>query len=151
MIIREMTSSDIESVKAIEDVLYKSPWTSTMFLNEINNNKFAHLFVLENDEEIIGYSGVWIIADSATITKVTVARKHQGKGYANKLMIDLVERAIEAKCAYISLEVRVSNRRAYELYKKFGFEQVAIRKKYYTDGEDAYAMVKYFNKGENNE
>lgn len=151
MLIREMTATDIEDVKRIEDMQYKSPWTSTMFLNEINNNKFAHLFVLENNGEIIGYSGVWIIADSATITKVTVAKEYQGKGLGNRLMLDLVERTIEAKCAYISLEVRVSNRRAYQLYKKFGFEEVGIRKKYYSDGEDAYAMVKYFNKGDSNE
>jgi ribosomal-protein-alanine N-acetyltransferase len=151
MIIREMTVSDIEAVKRIEDMQYKSPWTSTMFLNEINNNKFAHLFVLEENEKIIGYSGVWIIPDSATITKVTVAKEYQGKGLGNKLMEDLIERTIAAGCEYLSLEVRVSNRKAYLLYKKFGFVQVGIRKKYYSDGEDAYAMVKYFNKGESNE
>ncbi len=151
MIIREMTVNDIEAVKRIEDLSYKSPWSSTMFLTEITNNKFAHLFVLEDKNKVIGYSGVWIISDSATITKVTVAKKYQGQGLGDKLLQDLIKRAQDANCQYISLEVRVSNARAYQLYKKYGFEQVAIRKKYYSDGEDAFAMVKKFNEGEENE
>jgi len=148
MIIREMTSEDITDVKKIEDLVYKSPWTSMMFLNEIKTNKFAHLFVLEHDDQIIGYSGVWIISDSATITKVTIDKKFQGKGLGDILIEDLIIRIKDAGCVYASLEVRVSNRKAYELYKKHGFKQVGIRKKYYNDGEDAYAMVKYFEGAE---
>jgi hypothetical protein len=47
MLIRQMTADDIITVKKIEDSLYKNPWTSMMFLNEITSNKFAHLFVLK--------------------------------------------------------------------------------------------------------
>jgi [ribosomal protein S18]-alanine N-acetyltransferase len=151
MLIRQMTSDDIEKVKQIEDTQYKSPWTSMMFLNEITSNKFAHLFVLEDKDEIIGYSGVWIVSDSATVTKVTISKERQGKGLSNLLMKDLIQRVIDANCAYISLEVRVSNTKAVQLYKKYGFEQVGVRKKYYTDGEDAFAMVKKFGEGTNNE
>jgi [ribosomal protein S18]-alanine N-acetyltransferase len=151
MLIRQMTSDDIEKVKQIEDTQYKSPWTSMMFLNEITSNKFAHLFVLEDKDEIIGYSGVWIVSDSATVTKVTISKERQGKGLSNLLMKDLIQRVIDANCAYISLEVRVSNKKAVQLYKKYGFEQVGVRKKYYTDGEDAFAMVKKFGEGTNNE
>lgn len=151
MLIRQMTTDDIDNVKEIEDNQYKNPWTAKMFLDEINSNKFAHLFVLEDKGEILGYSGVWIVTDSATITKVTITKDRQGEGLSNLLMNDLIERVVDAGCAYLSLEVRVSNKKAIQLYKKFGFEQVGIRKKYYTDGEDALAMVKNFKKGESNE
>jgi ribosomal-protein-alanine N-acetyltransferase len=122
-----------------------------MFLNEITSNKFAHLFVLEDKDKVIGYSGVWIVSDSATVTKVSIAKEKQGKGLSNLLMKDLIQRVIDANCEYISLEVRVSNKKAIKLYEKYGFEQVGVRKKYYTDGEDACAMVKKFGKGESNE
>ena len=100
---------------------------------------------------MIGYSGVWIVSDSATVTKVSIAKEKQGKGLSNLLMKDLIQRVIDANCEYISLEVRVSNKKAIKLYEKYGFEQVGVRKKYYTDGEDACAMVKKFGKGEINE
>ena len=151
MLIRQMTADDISIVKKIEDSLYRNPWTAMMFLNEITSNKFAHLFVLEDKDEVIGYSGVWIVSDSATVTKVSIAKEKQGKGLSNLLMKDLIQRVIDANCDYISLEVRVSNLKAIKLYKKYGFDQVGIRKKYYTDGEDACAMVKKFRKGEGNE
>jgi ribosomal-protein-alanine N-acetyltransferase len=151
MLIRQMTADDIITVKKIEDSLYKNPWTSMMFLNEITSNKFAHLFVLEDNDQVIGYSGVWIVSDSATVTKVSIAKEKQGKGLSNLLMKDLIQRVIDANCEYISLEVRVSNKKAIKLYEKYGFEQVGVRKKYYTDGEDACAMVKKFGKGESNE
>ncbi|MDD3383399.1 MAG: ribosomal protein S18-alanine N-acetyltransferase [Bacilli bacterium] len=151
MIVREMNIDDIKKVKEIEDQVYKVPWTNTMFLNEIISNKFAYLFVLENNNEIIGYSGVWIVADTATITKVTVSKEYQGKGLGDILIEDLINRVKSVKCAYVSLEVRVSNTKAFNLYKKYAFKQVAVRKKYYNDGEDAYAMVKYFKDGEDYE
>ena len=82
---------------------------------------------------------------------VTVSKEYQGKGLGDILIEDLINRVKSVKCAYVSLEVRVSNTKAFNLYKKYGFKQVAVRKKYYNDGEDAYAMVKYFEGGEDYE
>ena len=66
-------------------------------------------------------------------------------------MDDLLSRCEEAGAVYVSLEVRVSNASAIHLYELNGFKNVGVRKRYYKDGEDAYAMVKNFPGGEDYE
>ena len=142
MIIREMTLEDLESVYNLELDSYKSPWTKQMFIDELTTNQYAHLFVAEVNGVIIGYTGVWIVADTSTITKVTVARPLRKRGIGNILVNDLINRCINSGCVYISLEVRVSNEGAIPFYESIGFIKVTIKPHYYDDGEDAYYMVK---------
>ena len=79
--------------------------------------------------------------DEADITKVAVAKDAQGQGIGSMLMKELISRAPELGVAKIFLEVRESNEAALRLYKKFGFEQIGIRKNYYTSPlEDAISM-----------
>ena len=151
MIIRPMEVKDLDVVMALENDLYKSPWNKKNFLDELEGNQYAYLFVLEHEGNIFGYYGVWIVADSATITKVSVNRALQNKGLGKILMDDLLTRAQEAGAVYVSLEVRVSNASAIHLYEINGFKNMGVRKRYYPDGEDAYSMVKYFPGGEDYE
>ena len=74
MIVREMTLEDLELVLNIEENSYKTPWSKEMFLNELTQNKYAYLFVLESNNMIIGYYGFWAIDDDAMITKVTIVK-----------------------------------------------------------------------------
>lgn len=151
MIIRPMEVKDLDVVMALENDLYKSPWNKKNFLDELEGNQYAYLFVLEHEGNIFGYYGVWIVADSATITKVSVNRALQNKGLGKILMDDLLTRTQEAGAVYVSLEVRVSNASAIHLYEINGFKNMGVRKRYYPDGEDAYSMVKYFPGGEDYE
>lgn len=148
MLIRPMELKDLPYVMVLENDLYKCPWTEKNFIDELEGNQYAYQFVLEHEGAVFGYYGMWIVADSATITKVSVNRVLQNKGLGKILMEDLLSRAQEAGAVYISLEVRVSNEAAIHLYEINGFKNVGIRKKYYADGEDAYSMVKYFPGGE---
>ena len=75
------------------------------------------------------------------VDNILVKEEYRSRGIGTKLMSYLVSEAIHYKVINITLEVRVSNSRAINLYKKFGFREVALRKYYYGD-EDAILMEK---------
>ena len=104
-------------------------------------NPFSKEIVYIENEEIIGSLKYSIIYDRMEIDNIVVNEEHRGKGIGNKLMSYLVSIAIENRLVNITLEVRVSNEIARNLYKKYGFREVALRKFYYGD-EDAILMEK---------
>jgi ribosomal-protein-alanine N-acetyltransferase len=91
---------------------------------------------------IPGFVGMWFMADEAHITAIAVLETHQRRGIGELLLIGCIELAILRNADVVTLEVRVSNTLAQGLYKKYGFEIVGSRKKYYTDNkEDALIMT----------
>ena len=95
---------------------------------------------IENDK-VIGTLKYSLIYDRMEIDNIFVDETYRGKGIGNKLMSYLVSMAISERVENITLEVRVSNIIARNLYKKFGFREVALRKFYYGD-EDGILMEK---------
>ena len=94
------------------------------------------------EELIAGYLGLWAVIDEGHITSVGVRQLHRGQGIGELLVIGAVEASKLLNCRAVTLEVRVSNEIAQNLYKKYGFKIVGRRKRYYSDnGEDAYIMT----------
>jgi ribosomal-protein-alanine N-acetyltransferase len=92
-------------------------------------------------EYVAGFAGIWIIADEAHITAIAVREKYRGNKIGALLMAALSDLSIQLKARSITLEVRVSNKVAQNLYTKFGFKEVGLRRGYYTDNrEDALLM-----------
>ncbi|MFH1169416.1 MAG: ribosomal protein S18-alanine N-acetyltransferase [Chloroflexota bacterium] len=90
---------------------------------------------------ITGFAGIWVLADEAHITNIAVRKSHQRQGIGELLMINVIGMAREMKADTVTLEVRVSNTTAQNLYIKYGFTQVGLRRGYYTDNrEDAVLM-----------
>ena len=90
---------------------------------------------------IVGFVGFWIMSDEAHITSIAVREECRHQGIGEILMIAVIERAMELKARLVTLEVRVSNTAAQNLYTKYGFNKVGVRKGYYTDNrEDALMM-----------
>ena len=90
---------------------------------------------------IIGFTSMWVMADEAHITNIAVRQSHQRQGIGELLLISIIDLANELKASTVTLEVRVSNLPAQKLYRKYGFEQVGLRRNYYTDNrEDALLM-----------
>lgn len=146
--IRSMVIEDLESVCTIENEAFSHPWTIDDFLSELNSNPYANYFIMEEDEQIIAYVGLWIIFEKAQITTIAVKSNYRGLKYSKVLMIFVDNLCIKNNVDQISLEVRVSNIKAINLYEGFGFKKSGIRKDYYQDNhEDAYLMVKDY-KGE---
>ena len=97
--------------------------------------------MLRDDDDIIGYAGLWKMHDEAHVTTVGVRRRDQGRGFGMVLMLALVDRAYGMESRWMTLEVRASNHGAMALYEKLGFKVIGRRRGYYTDdGEDAVVM-----------
>ncbi len=104
-------------------------------------NPFAKSIEYVEDGQILGILKYSLIYDRMEIDNIEVNAAHRGKGIGTKLMSYLISLAIENRVLNITLEVRMSNETAKNLYKKFGFREVAIRKFYYGD-EDGILMEK---------
>ncbi len=138
---RNMSVDDLDDVMAVEVNSFTIPWSREAFFNELTKNQFAQYLVVEVDQKVVGYCGVWIIVDEAHITNIALLPEYRGMKLGEALMAKVIELAREMGAMRITLEVRVSNERAQNLYRKFGFEEGAIRKQYYTDNmEDALIM-----------
>ena len=91
---------------------------------------------------IAGYVGVWYITDEAHIVAIGVRSEYRGLGLGEALLIASMDQAIEREARVVTLEVRVSNYVAQNLYKKYGFTERGVRKRYYSNnGEDALIMT----------
>lgn len=91
---------------------------------------------------IVGYSGMWLVLDEAHITTIAIRQAHRGEGLGELLLVSMIEAAAEMGSQRITLEVRISNTAAQNLYTKYGFRMEGIRKRYYSDNnEDAYIMT----------
>ena len=143
VIIRKMEKADIDSVFEIEKTSYgEHHWSKDAFYNEVNNNISCY-FVAQNpkNDEIVGYLGSWMIVEECHITTVAVNFNYRRKKIAQQLLVTLINECYKKLIKYITLEVRVSNLPAINLYEKFGFKSVGVRKKYYQDNdEDALIM-----------
>ncbi len=133
---------DIDSLFELEKKTFISPWTYSQFEYEIKDNSFSKLLLIINEDELIGYIDYWIIFDQATINKICIKDEYRRRGLAQKLLDICFKEVKENECMVITLEVRTSNEKAIKLYQKNGFDIVLTKPQYYSDGEDAYYMVK---------
>jgi ribosomal-protein-alanine N-acetyltransferase len=140
--ISRMTADDIEEVSVIEAEAYgEHHWSKSSFYDEMNNNLAKYYVARTSDGKLVAYAGTWHVIDEAHITTIAVkkdyTRKHIGEALINKILED----CYEAGMKYLTLEVRVSNEPAINLYKKYGFSSLGARKGYYQDNnEDALVM-----------
>ena len=86
MLIRRMDLLDIDKIVALEQELFSSPWDKEAFYYELEKNAFSTILVLEDELEIIGYIGMWLLGDQTQITTLGIKKAYQGSGYAKKLM-----------------------------------------------------------------
>jgi ribosomal-protein-alanine N-acetyltransferase len=94
-----------------------------------------------SENPVVGYAGLWMMMDEAHITTVGVHPDYRGKSMGELLLVGLIDVAMQLGASWLTLEVRVSNVVAQNLYKKYSFKESGVRKKYYTDNdEDAYIM-----------
>ena len=97
--------------------------------------------LLLSEEKIVGLAGFWIMAGEAHVTSIAVRQTYQRCGIGEALMIFLTELAKKLDARILTLEVRASNIAAQNLYSKYGFTRVGLRRGYYTDNrEDAILM-----------
>ena len=90
---------------------------------------------------IVGYGGLWLSVDEGHITTIAVAPEYRGRGIGELILNGLIDQGMVLNADMLTLEVRVSNLVAQQLYLKYGFKAAGTRPRYYTDnGEDALIM-----------
>ncbi len=138
---RKMTVDDVDQVYEIEKLSFTLPWTKDAFYNEMNINDHAYYVIAETEEGIVGYCGMWLVMDEAHVTNIAIHPKYRGKKMGGGLMQAAIDVAKAQGAVLMTLEARVSNTVAQNLYRKLGFKNGGIRKRYYTDNyEDAIVM-----------
>ncbi|MGB6778479.1 MULTISPECIES: ribosomal protein S18-alanine N-acetyltransferase [Planococcus] len=138
---RKMTIHDVNEVYEIEKQSFTLAWTKEAFEQEMLKNEFAYYVLAETQEGVVGYCGMWLVMDEAHITNIAISPKERGKKFGEALMKEAIETAKAQGAKLMTLEARVSNIAALNLYKKLGFKNGGIRKGYYTDNqEDAIVM-----------
>jgi len=137
--IRKMRPNHLPYVVAIERQSFPQPWSYSLFLSELSNRVATYLVAMW-EGEIIGYLGLWTIADEGHITTLAIHPRFRGRGFGKRLLQYGLRFIQEKGCRKAFLEVRVSNWIAQKMYQELGFQPIGIRKRYYSDGEDALIM-----------
>lgn len=141
--VRAMELKDVDAVWEIEKLSFRTPWSRESFVEEMTVNQRARYVVAELGDEVVGYGGMWLIVDEAHITNIAVHPDYRGQRIGERIVEAMIAAAHRESISSLTLEVRVRNTAAINLYKKLGFDEVGIRKGYYTDtGEDALIMWK---------
>lgn len=139
--VRQMTIADIEAVYALECRSFSVPWSVDSLKKEIANN-LAYYVVLEENQGIVGYGGLWGVLGEGEVTNIAVDTAYRGRGYGHLIMNALIAYGEAENFQRLTLEVRESNKVAQKLYIKHGFKQIAVRKNYYQKPtEDALIMA----------
>ncbi len=163
--IRPMESGDVPAVVAIERLSYPTPWPASSYLYELSHHTRSSYYVLlkppaddtappergwrrwlrgalglPRPSRVIGYVGLRTRPAGVHISTIAVHPDWRGRGLGELLLLAALEQALELESSRVSLEVRVSNQVAQNLYRKYGFRFKSVRRGYYRDGEDAWLM-----------
>jgi len=134
----------VDAIHVIECECFPDPWSRKSFESEINE-KHSYLFVaVDENETVLGFASMWHIVNEGQICNIAVSPKFRSCGVGTRLLEKLISIAGEMDMIGLTLEVRVSNTPAINLYKKYGFKQEGLRKNYYENPtEDAIIMWIY--------
>lgn len=138
VVLREMRVEDIDAAYELEREVYRQAWSRQVFEDEMALDSRRYV-IAESDGRVAGYGGVMLVGDEAHITTVVVDPTYRQSRVGTRLMLALIDLALDAGANSLTLEVRASNEAAQALYRRFGMAPVGVRKQYYRD-EDALIM-----------
>lgn len=142
--LQHLTADLIEQVVALDRLCFGQLWSAAQYQREFDSPNSDILVLINPDTQaILAYGCVWAIVDEAHITVVAVHPRQRQQGYGQLMLWGLLYTASRRQLARATLEVKVSNQAAIQLYTRFGFAIAGRRKKYYADtGEDALILWK---------
>jgi ribosomal-protein-alanine N-acetyltransferase len=139
-----MRRRHLRGVVRIETQVYPRPWTHSLFVSELALRSSRAYVVAKVGRDVVGYAGLMMSLTDGHVTTIAVDPAWHRRGVGMRLLLTLAREAIDRGALAMTLEVRLSNRGAQEMYKRLGFTAVGVRKGYYADtGEDALVMWAY--------
>ena len=127
---QDINQADAKELALLDEECFSLPWSENSFLNEATN-PLSQYVIARIDDKIVGYAGFWEVVDEGQITNIAVKKEYRRQKIAEKMLLKLIKKARDKKLVSLSLEVRESNIAAINLYQKFDFKTVGIRKDYY--------------------
>lgn len=147
MTIARMEEQHIQAVADLEAMCFSTPWTEDNLRASLDNKTDYFFVALDEDEDVIGYIGVSVVADSCFVNNIAVYPACRRQGVGTALLKIAILTADVNGTEFISLEVRESNTAAIALYTSLGFEEMGRRRNFYRrPQEDALIMTKIFAK-----
>lgn len=138
--IRRMEAGDVSAVASLERICFHTPWSEELLRSGLDSRLDRYL-VLEEEGTVVAYCAIRLIGDEGEIQRIAVLPERRGKGYARKLMDEMLEISRQNEVTGLILEVRAGNRAAIGLYKSYGFVKEGERRGYYAcPTEDAWLM-----------
>jgi ribosomal-protein-alanine N-acetyltransferase len=136
--IRTLSREDVDALVAMESANQLRPWTVGVFNDELDADNRIYLGVVDG-KSLYGFGGMIVSGDEAHVTNLLIAPDQRRKGYARRLMVSLIDAALERGARHLTLEVRSRNDAGLGLYHRFGLAPVGVRKGYYGD-DDALVL-----------
>lgn len=135
-----MTENDLSQVLELQRELAFQDWNEKQFLSEIRAS-YAYCVVCENETKLLGYAIFHLLGPDSELLSIATRASEQRKGIGSQLLKAGLDKLTENgdQCF---LEVRDGNAKARAFYEKHEFMLYSVRKKYYSDGEDA-ALYKF--------
>lgn len=143
-----MSSEDLAAVDLIEQSSFPSPRSTALYRLELTQNRLAHYAVIKPAllhsvlPQVLAYGGYWLTGDEAHVVVIATALQWRRHGLGGWLLLEMAATARSQGALSLTLEVRDGNYAARRFYANLGFEEVGLRKRYYTDtGEDAHLLT----------
>ena len=127
----------LEEIISIENSAFNKPWTRNQIKNDIQSDMDSENWVYILDDLVTGYIFGWIVLGEFHLNNIAVHPKYLRRSIGKKLIWHIISRAISHNIKVILLEVSANNISAQKCYKSLGFNQIGIRKDYYSKGDDA--------------
>ena len=136
-----MRRRHLRSVLRIEALVYPRPWSLSLFMSELALRSTRAYWVARVDGAVVGYCGLMVTGEDGHVTTLAVDPAMHRRGIGTRLLLALAGEAVRRGVTGLTLEVRMSNQPAQELYRKFGFRPAGVRRNYYVEtNEDALVM-----------
>ena len=139
IVIEKMTIQDVIEIEKDFEEKFDNFWNINILKSELDNNNSLY-FVAKEEKEIVGFVGTLINVDFTEITNIVVKKDFRKLGIGKMLLEKIIEETKKINKEMIYLEVNENNEGAINLYKKYRFEEVGRRKKYYNEKDDAILM-----------
>ncbi len=149
--LRDMVAHDVDVITALDAQLFGVDcWPRQLFVDELAAPKTRRYIVAEvattssdgtaGPARTVGYAGLMCVPPVGDIQTIGVLPEFEGRGIARAMLVELIEEARQRGARDVMLEVSSTNPRAQELYRRFGFEHIHTRRRYYRDGSDGLVM-----------
>jgi len=127
----------LDDIVSIEKSAFNKPWTKNQFMNDIQSELDSENWVYVINELVAGYIFGWIIQGEFHLNNIAVHPEYLRRSIGKNLIQHIIARVILRNVGVILLEVSAENIPARKCYQSLGFNQMGIRKDYYSKGDDA--------------